>query len=182
MPFRKRWAAMAARSRVSVCMLLGAAACFLSRPTVESVATGLPVALAGLAIRAWAAGHLRKNERLAASGPYAHVRNPLYIGSLLAGVGLGIGTNRFFLLGAVLVVFVFWFLPVVAEEEEHIRKILPGYLEYERRVPRFLPVAKARYGAADRFDFNLYLKNREYAAGLGVLGFFAILYMTLYLR
>ena len=121
----------------------------------------MPLALAGLSIRAWAAGHLRKNQQLTVSGPYAYVRNPLYIGSLMAGTGLGISANHPFLLAAILSVFVFWFLPVVGEEEDDIRKILPGYREYESRVRRFVPSLAPRYRTRTRFDLQLNLRNRE---------------------
>ena len=43
-------------------------------------------------LRAWAAGHLAKNSQLARSGPYASVRNPLYIGTLLVAAGLVLRT------------------------------------------------------------------------------------------
>ena len=73
---RQRWAASAAKTRVAVSIALAIAACWLSRPTLETLFVGWPVAFAGIALRAWAAGHLRKNQQLAVSGPYAYVRNP----------------------------------------------------------------------------------------------------------
>ena len=178
-PISKRWAVLAARSRVSVSILLAIAAGWLAQPTAASIAFGLPLVLAGLAVRAWAAGHLRKNQQLATSGPYAHVRNPLYIGSLLAGVGFGICSAHAVLLVAILVVFIAWFLPVVGEEEGHIRNILPGYREYEARVPRFLPALKSRYESSQRFEWGLYLANREYSALLGFAAFTAVLWIKL---
>ena len=177
----KRWAARAARSRIPVSILLAAAACWVARPTHGSVHAGVPIALIGLAIRAWAAGHLRKNEQLAVSGPYAHVRNPLYIGSLLAGAGFGIAANHLILLLAIIAVFLIWFLPVVRAEEDHIREILPGYREYEDRVRRFVPSLKPRYGHQEGFDFRLYMRNREYSAVVGFLAFMLILWVKLQL-
>ena len=176
---RKRWAAFAARTRVHGSILLAGAACFLAKPSVESVTIGIPVALAGLALRAWASGHLRKNQRLTISGPYSYVRNPLYIGSLLAALGLGISANHGLLLAAILAVFVFWFLPVVGEEEDHIRKILPGYREYESRVRRFVPSLTPRYRSRTRFDLQLYLRNREYSALVGFAAFVLLLWLKL---
>ena len=172
----KRWSLLAARSRVSVSILLAIAAGWLAQPTIESFVLGSPLVLAGVA---WAAGHLRKNQQLATSGPYARVRNPLYIGSLLAGVGFGICAAHAVLLVAVLVVFAMWFLPVVGEEEGHIRNILPGYREYESRVPRFLPALRPCYESSQRFEWGLYLANREYSALLGFVGFAAVLWFKL---
>ena len=177
--FRKRWAAAAARTRVGVCMVLAFASCWYAQPVEQSLLRGISIALVGLAIRAWAAGHLRKNESLTVSGPYAFVRNPLYIGSLLAGVGSGIATNQPVLLVTVISVFLLWFLPVVGEEEDHIRKILPGYSEYEARVPRFLPALVPGYASSERFDARLYMRNREYSALGGLLVFATILWIKL---
>ena len=178
-PVSKRWALLAARSRVSVSILLAIAAGWLAQPTVVNLALGLPIVLTGLALRAWAAGHLRKNQQLATSGPYAYVRNPLYIGSLLAGVGFGICSANAILFLAILVVFTAWFLPVVGEEEGHIRNILAGYREYETRVPRFLPALRPRYESPQRFDWGLYRANREYSALLGFAAFAAVLWVKL---
>lgn len=60
----------------------------LARPTPLSAALGLPLVAAGAALRLWAAGHLRKTRELVTCGPYAHVRHPLYLGSLLIGAGV----------------------------------------------------------------------------------------------
>lgn len=177
--FAKRWASHAARSRTAVGILLAGWACWAARPTSESVLLGVPIALFGLAIRTWAAGHLRKNQELAVSGPYSYVRNPLYIGSLLAGVGLSWASNHLILLVAVVAVFLFWFLPVVREEEDHIRKILPGYTEYESRVRRFVPHLRPRYNSATGFSFRLFVVNREHAALGGFLIFVLVLWLKL---
>ena len=166
----------------AVSIVLAIAACWLSSPTSASVLLGVPLALAGLALRAWAAGHLRKNRQLAVSGPYSYVRNPLYIGSLLAGIGLGTSANNGFLIAGILAVFLFWFLPVVTEEEDHIRKILPGYREYESRVRRFVPALSPRYESRIGFDAKLYLNNREYSALLGFAAFMLILWLKLAFR
>ncbi len=146
-----------------------AAFLWLSRPTPLWLATGGAIALVGLGVRAWAAGHLRKNQQLATSGPYAHVRNPLYVGTLLTGLGFAVaGANP--LIGAVLVgFFLLFYLPVVEEEESHLAKILPGFDEYRRRVPRLLPKLAPQYSGGPPFSGELYLKNREYQAFLGFL-------------
>src|SRR5690606_30753053 len=93
MKLAKRYADFVARLRVPSGFLLVAAFAWFSRPTPESLAWGLPVSLAGLALRTWAAGHLAKNERLATEGPYAHTRNPLYIGTSLVAAGLAIAAR-----------------------------------------------------------------------------------------
>ncbi len=175
----KRWAAFAARTRVAASSLLALATCVLADPTRESVMAGIPVALVGVAIRTWAAGHVRKNQQLAISGPYAYVRNPLYIGSLIAGIGLGISSGRVSILIAIITLFAIWFRPVIAEEEEHLREIIPGFREYEQKVPRFLPSLSSRLEARMRFDWSTYLQNREYEAVLAFGAFLLVLWFKL---
>jgi hypothetical protein len=62
------------------------------------------------------------------------------------------------------VYFVFFLLPVVEEEERHLRKLFPGYEVYARRMPKFWPRLRGGGEAGRRFEFSLYLKNREYEA------------------
>src|SRR5207237_10202837 len=66
----------------------------LARPTPLTLLIGAIVAVPGLALRAWASGHLRKNESLAIGGPYAYTCNPLYLGSFLLGLGFTVGAGR----------------------------------------------------------------------------------------
>ena len=69
---------------------LGAILWLIAAPTPGSLLSGLCLVVAGLGLRGWAVGYLVKTERLAISGPYAHVRNPLYLGSLLVGAGFSV--------------------------------------------------------------------------------------------
>ena len=146
---------------------------WLARPTWRSIALGMIGVLPGLVIRALASGHVRKNEALATSGPYAYTRNPLYLGSLLMGLGFAVAARSWWV-GAVLVVmFVAIYLPVIRDEEAFLRQKFPEFEEYARRVPRMVPrlvrgsdATKASAG----FSLDLYLKHREYNALLGTLG------------
>lgn len=167
MAFPKRFAEFVARTRVTAGFVVVAAFLWLARPNGESMVWGGLIALAGLLIRAWAAGHLRKNQQLATSGPYAYVRNPLYVGTLAAGVGFATAGAQW-LIGAVLVAFfLLFYLPVVEEEENHLLQILPGYEQYRSRVPKLLPRLTPAYRDGEPFDFALYWRNREYQALIG---------------
>ena len=77
-------------------------------------------------MRAWAAGHLEKNLALTESGPYAHVRNPLYLGTLTVAAGFVIAARRWELGVLFAAVFVLIYLPVVELEEQHLRKLFPA--------------------------------------------------------
>src|SRR5687768_1547746 len=85
------------RWRVPLGFVCAAVFLFFARPTPTALAAGAFVSVLGLAIRAWAAGHIRKNAQLATSGPYAFTRNPLYFGSFLLGLGFTIASGRWYL-------------------------------------------------------------------------------------
>ena len=174
-----RWPAFAAKSRVPACILFAVAVCWLAQPSPASMLLGVPVGVCGLALRAWAAGHLRKNEQLAASGPYTRVRNPLYLGSLVAAIGLATSANHWLVPAATVAVFAVWILPVVGEEESHLRKILPGFREYETRVSRFIPSITPRIESQVSFDWELYRRNREYSALVPFVALFLILWLKI---
>ena len=166
MAFPKKYAEFAARTRVPAGFAVLAAFLWFAQPTRESLVAGGAVALAGLAIRAWAAGHLEKNQRLATSGPYAHVRNPLYVGTLACGLGFAVAGARWGVGAALVAFFLAWYLPVVEEEESHLAKLLPGYGEYRRRVPSLVPALLPRYSGGAPFRCALYRRNREYHAAI----------------
>ena len=92
--FPKPYADLVARLRVTCGFILVAAFAWFSRPDARSLAWGLPVSALGLVLRAWATGHVEKNIRLAESGPYAYVRNPLYLGTLLVAAGFAIASRQ----------------------------------------------------------------------------------------
>lgn len=164
--FPKPYADFVQRLRVPAGFLLAAAFAWLADPDWLSLGVGLFVALLGLALRAWAAGHLEKNRTLAIHGPYAHVRNPLYAGTLLVGAGFAIASRRP-LLGAIFAAaFLLIYLPAIQLEQEHLSKLFPGYADYAARVPLLLPRLRADRGT-QRFRWELYLRNQEYNAALG---------------
>ena len=174
MSFPKPYADAVAKLRVPFGFLLVAVFIWLSSPTAFSLAIGLPVAILGLAVRTWAAGHLEKNTTLTESGPYAHVRNPLYLGTATVAAGFVIASRRWelgVLFGAV---FLFVYLPVVELEEQHLQSLFPGYAVYARRVPKLMPRAAAN-GSSKQFQWRLYRRNREYEALWGFLAGVAIL-------
>jgi protein-S-isoprenylcysteine O-methyltransferase Ste14 len=76
--------------RLLLLYAMAAALIWTARPTPLALALGLlPIAL-GEGLRLWATGHLHKNDALTVSGPYAYLRHPLYLGTLLIGSGFAI--------------------------------------------------------------------------------------------
>lgn len=174
MSFPKSYADRVAKLRVPGGFVLVAAFLWLAQPTWTSLGWGLPVSVAGLAIRGWAAGHLEKNLALTESGPYAYVRNPLYIGTLAVAAGFAIAARRWELGVLFAAVFALIYLPVVELEEQHLRSLFAGYAAYAQRVPKLIP----RFGARDtkkHFGWRLYRRNREYEALAGFLAGTAVL-------
>ena len=140
--FPKSYADAVARLRVPFGFVLLAAFALLSEPSIESVEIGLPIALLGLLLRAWATGHLAKNQNLATSGPYSYIRNPLYVGTLTVAAGIVIACRNWFLAAVFALVFLLVYLPVIELEEQHLRKIFPEYPAYAARVHRLLPLSR----------------------------------------
>lgn len=173
MSFPKRYADAVAKLRVPFGFVLVAAFVWFSAPDWTSLAVGLPVAIAGLALRAWAAGHLEKNLTLTDSGPYAHVRNPLYIGTLTVAAGFVTASRRWELGVLFGFVFIFVYLPVVELEEQHLRHLFPDYADYALRVPKLVPRLSAN--SSKHFRWSLYRRNREYEALSGFLAGAAVL-------
>ena len=174
MKFPKAYADRVAKLRVSGGFVMVAAFAWASHPTARSLAWGLPLALLGLLLRAWAAGNLAKDHTLAVQGPYSLLRNPLYTGTLIAAVGFAVASAAWVLAALFAAVFFLIYLPVIDLEEQHLRDLFPGFPTYAARVPRLFP----RFlwtQEASHFHAALYYKNREYQAGLGYLAGAALL-------
>lgn len=173
MSFPKPYADAVAKLRVPGGFLMIAAFLWLSTPTWTSLAVGLPISVMGLALRAWAAGHLEKNRTLAESGPYAYVRNPLYIGTLAVASGFVIASRQWVLALLFAAVFLLIYLPVVELEEQHLRSLFPEYSDYAKRVPRLWP--RLTGDDSKPFRFAIYMRNQEYQALAGFLVGVAVL-------
>ena len=170
-----------ARWRVPLGFGLAAAYLVFAQPTLGRLEAGSAVSFAGLALRAWAAGHLDKNQSLTTAGPYASTRNPLYLGSLLLGVGFAIAGGSWLLGAAFACLFALVYWPVIRREEAYLReKFGAAYEGYAANVPLLAPIRLPRRDAAEvrqRFEWRRYKKNREYEAGIGYV--LAILFLAL---
>lgn len=163
--FPKRYADAVARLRVPIGFLLVILFAWFSRPVPASLATGLPVSLLGLALRAWAAGTLYKDRDLATWGPYAYTRNPLYLGTLLVAAGFAIAARSSWLGALFAVVFASIYLPAIELEQQHLGDLFPDHPDYARRVPLLIPRWPAAKTLKQRpFRWSQYRKNREYQA------------------
>ena len=166
--FPKPYSDFVARARVPGGFVMLVAFAFVADPSRPSLLFGLPVSVLGLMLRAWATGHLAKDQQLATSGPYAYVRNPLYIGTLLTATGIVIAARSLILAIVFILIFLLVYFPAIELEEHHLREIFPAYSAYAAQVHRLLPVSKWQ-GARSRFSWSLYVRNREYRALFGLL-------------
>lgn len=141
---------------------------WLAHPRPGWLVAGAAVGLAGLAIRGLAAGHLRKHEGLAVSGPYAWTRNPLYFGSACLAAGLVLAAGS--LIAALVVAAYFLaFYPATLrnEEQELAREYGAAFRDYAARVPLFWPRPQRPRPSGQKFSWELYRRNREYKAAVG---------------
>lgn len=102
----------------------------------------------GLALRTWAGGcagkHTRKATieapRLATGGPYAFVRNPIYLASIILGLGMVGLLGDPWMLTLYIGVFVFLYAAIVPAEEKYLRATFgEAYEQYTTHVPRMFP-------------------------------------------
>jgi protein-S-isoprenylcysteine O-methyltransferase Ste14 len=167
------------RWRVPLGFVCAAIFLLLSRPRPLTLAIGAAIALPGLVLRAWATGHLRKNDALAVTGPYAYTRNPLYLGSFLIGVGFTIASGRFVLGFLFAALFLGIYVPVMRVESATLAELFgENYERYLKAVPLFLPrLSPYRDRTKDRprFDPSLYKRYREYQAAMGLVIAWALL-------
>lgn len=163
---------MVQRLRVPLGFLFAIIFLYFAEPDFRFLAIGGIAAVIGLLIRAWSSGHIRKNQTLAVSGPYAYTRNPLYLGSFIMGLGFTIASGVWWLAILFAVLFLGIYLPVMKAESKELTSIFGEiYRDYSIRVPLFLPRLTAyrqENSSPTKFDFDLYLKYREYRAVLGV--------------
>ncbi len=121
-----------------------------AKPTTASLIVGFLIALLGEATRFWGVSYAGSETRttgtvggtqLVTSGPYAHVRNPLYIGNIFMYVGVGVMSNALmpYLPLVALVYFIFQYSGIVSLEEEYLEKTFPEWADYEMKIGRFVP-------------------------------------------
>lgn len=144
MRFSPQWRAWAAHHRVHVGIFFALAYVAFSRTSPDRLLIGALVVAAGETIRVWACGHLVRNEVLTRDGPYRYVRHPLYLGSLLIGVGLAVLSQAWFAwLAAFLLLYIAFYLPAMYVEELRLQSLFGAeYMEYMESVPRLVPVPR----------------------------------------
>jgi protein-S-isoprenylcysteine O-methyltransferase Ste14 len=149
-----------------------------AKPAFPGILIGMILIFWGEGIRIWAAGHLQKNEVLTVTGPYAYVKNPLYIGSIFITTGFCIMADNIYLLAAALFMFCFHYIPYKKRVEGDRLKEHFGsqYEDYDEKVPEYLP-RRTRYSdQKDSWQVKRFIGNSEEGILLLVLaGIFLVL-------
>lgn len=169
------WSRIARRIRVPLGFAFAVLYAWLAKPSLLTIFLGMLLVIPGLAIRALASGHVRKNEQLTTSGPYAYTRNPLYLGSLILALGFVVASRSWWIAGIMMFMLVAIYIPVIKSEEDYLRKQFAEFDEYARAVPRLVPRVTAFDGGGVAFSRELYLQHREYNALLGAAAVTAFL-------
>ncbi len=181
---RTAWQRIARRIRVPMGFLFAAIFLWLARPTPATLLGSLALVLPGLSLRGYAAGYVRKNAELTTTGPYAHTRNPLYLGSMAIAFGFALAGGRWSVGIALAGLFLAIYLPTIRSEETFLRSVFPNFDAYAARVPRLLPRLTPAPGATapGAFSRALYLHHREYNASMGAAAIYLALTLRLWLR
>lgn len=178
---RTRWQRIAKRIRVPMGFVFAAVFLWMARPSGLSLALSLVPVLAGLGLRGYASGYVKKNAELTTTGPYGYTRNPLYLGSMLIAFGFGAASGSWLLVLVLVGLFLAIYLPTIRGEEAYLRAHFPGFGGYAARVPRLFPrMRSASSAAAGAFSPALYRKHREYNAMMGAAAIYAALLLRLW--
>lgn len=151
-----------------------------ARSTDIGFLVGIPIVLAGESIRVWSHGYLRKARQLATDGPYAYVRNPLYVGNFLIGLGFCVIIwNPFVVALYVLGFFGLYWVTVRGEEQRLSFKFPDEYQDYLKTVPRFFPrLTPYSKRSQLKFEFHRVIGHGEPITILGVI----LLLLLIHLR
>jgi len=157
---------------------------YFARPTTTLLIWGGASTMVGAVIRAWSAGHIRKDSQLCTSGPYAFTRNPLYLGSFLLGLGVAVAGGQWLFLLAFLIFFGWAYGKTIRAETIQLEELFGDvFRDYRRAVPVLIPRltpyrrpdSPTEAEPAPGFSFRMYWLNSEYEAALGILAGFAFL-------
>lgn len=158
------------RIRVRAGYTAGALALFFAEPTSDSLLRGGVVVLVGELVRLWASGHIEKTLKLATGGPYAHTRNPLYVGSVIMALGFLMVARHPVAVVAGLAYLVVFYPVIIREEAKFLRgKFQDEYHDWALQVPLFFPRLTPAGPRASKFEVARVLANHEWRTVLGLI-------------
>jgi len=170
------------RQRRNIGIPLVIASLFLAKFQMQYLWISLAFVIAGEAIRIWAAGHLRKEQVMTTGGPYRIIRNPLYLGSFLIGIGFCIVAGSMWIWIFMIAYFLLCYIPVIRFEEGILReKFGASFTSYAAAVPALYPSLLPYPQSSTSFSWQQVYRNKEYNAVIGILAIYAVLILKQYL-
>ena len=168
------WRTFAFRNRGTLLALPAIGLALFGRPTAKSAALGVPIAFAGEALRCWAVGYSGVTTRadhvvaprLVTAGPYAHTRNPLYVGNFVTAAGFTLAftgafdaPRRTLVAAACLGTMIGVYAAIVPLEEAYLARTFgDAFRIYVAAVPRIVPSLEARGSQTGDYDANVILR------------------------
>lgn len=167
--------------KLRVPLALAAAGLLIAYAEPRMFLPALCVSLAGELLQSWCFGTLSKKRELAASGPYALVRNPMYLGRYFLILGVSMLPGEIWIPLSCTALYYFYMVNRVRREEPVLREIFGE--EYERycaAVPRFLPALEPYRGnPVLAFRPELFLRNHGHWNLLSVAALFVLVYIKI---
>jgi len=144
----------------------------------KSLGSGIPFIIAGELIRLWANGYAIKSEKLTTSGPYAIVRHPLYLGTMLLAVGFIVLLRIYYVGPALLVVMAIVYAGTIRKEERMLEGKFKEYADYRKKVPAMVPTLfPYRGGEKWGFSFERLIRSQEYKPLLWIAALVIVFYL-----
>jgi protein-S-isoprenylcysteine O-methyltransferase Ste14 len=158
------------------------------RPAVGVLVAGTILAVAGQAMRIWAAGHIVKDAAIAVTGPFAYTRHPLYLGSTVIGIGFCVASGIWWSYLLIVAVFGLFYIPTALYEEQWLRTTYGDlYQRYRAAVPG-IGIRMSRYQSSDAgptvdpnrvFSWQRMIGNREHYTAVATVLLLATLWAKL---
>jgi protein-S-isoprenylcysteine O-methyltransferase Ste14 len=157
-----------ARLRVPLGFAAFAVAFWFASPTNTSLVLGAAIAIVGQALRVWAAGHIEKGREVTRSGPYRHLRHPLYAGSSIMAIGFGVAAASVWSALLVVAYFLMTYVAAIRTEESTLDARFDG--EYSAYREGTAPAVTRTFSAQRAFGMN-----REFRSVAGLVAAFVLL-------
>jgi hypothetical protein len=150
--------------RFAILYPIGLYLAIFTYPDGHSLRWGVPVLLAGVLVRLWSNGYAIKMGKLTTSGPYAFVRNPLYVGTSLIILGFAV-ILKILLPGVIFfaAIILVYRRTIMSEEKMLADKFGEAYLDYKRSVPALFPtISPYMKGEKWLFSWQRLWESREH--------------------
>ena len=171
----KRWFKL----RFAVIYTFGVLVMFFYSPTEDYFKLGLPFIIIGLLIRVWANGYAIKMEKLTTSGPYAYVRHPLYLGTMLIAIGFAVLLRTSFIGVVFIGIMAGVYYKTIKKEEMWLEDIFKHkYSDYKRNVAAmWIRITPYRGGEKWPFSFRRLVRSKEYKLFFWILILVTVFYL-----